>query len=304
MNDGALTFAGGPIQAESFSRFERILFTTDFSETSLNVLPAAGAVARTFGSSLTLMYVLTPGDEICAAPEFAPAIRDVVETDANARLLALKYSAQLEGVNANAEVYKGGWNNLIDKIASDNIDLLVLSTHGNQGFRHLLLGSMAEDMTHSVTCPVLTVGPHAKWSTGNEFRPKHILFATDATADSFRVLPYALEFAKAQYANIALLHVLPGGKEESPDADAFAALMRDLLHRKLSLAEIKNISPEIVVKFGNVKDEILNAAQERGSELIVMGARSKTKRGTFSRSVSYGVISSATCPVLTVRGTP
>ena len=40
MNNGALAFAGGPVQAESVSRFERILFTTDFSETSLNALPA------------------------------------------------------------------------------------------------------------------------------------------------------------------------------------------------------------------------------------------------------------------------
>lgn len=303
MNNGALAFAVAPVQAARFSRFEQILFPTDFSETSLNALPAAGAVARTFGSSITLMYVLTPSDEICAAPEFAPAVRDIVETDANARLLKLKYSAQLEGVNVNTEVYKGGWSNLVDKIANDKTDLLVLSTHGNHGFRHWLLGSMAEDMTHSVTCPVLTVGPHSKLSIGNEFRPKHILFATDATTDSFRVLPYALEFAKVQCANIALLHVLPAGKETSADAEAFTALMRDRLHRKLSVTEIKNISPEIVVRFGSVKDEILNAAQERGSELIVMGARSKTKLGAFSRSSSYAVISSATCPVLTVRGT-
>src|ERR1700745_1351182 len=122
MNNGALAFAVAPVKAESCSRFERILFPTDFSDTSLNTLPAAGAVARTFGSSLTLMYVLTPGDEICAAPEFAPAIRDIVETDANSRLLALKYSAHIEGVTVNTEVYKGGWNNLVDKIANDKID--------------------------------------------------------------------------------------------------------------------------------------------------------------------------------------
>ena len=66
---------------------------------------------------------------------------------------------------------------------------------------------------------------------------------------------------------------------------------------------MKNCRPEIVVCFGSPIEEILNAAQERDTGLIVMGARRSSKRATFSRSVSYRVTSRATCPVLTVRGT-
>ena len=303
MTNGALAYAGIPVQAKTRPAFERILFTTDFSETSLKALPTAAAIARTFGSTLTLMYVLTPGDEVCTVPEFTYDVKGIVERDANERLANLKYSDQLQDVNVRTEVYRGGLDTLSHKIAMDEIDLVVLATHGNKGFRHLLLGSVAEDIIHSAGSPVLTVGPHTGHTDASEFRPKHILFATDASSDSFRALPYALDFAKAQSADLAVVHVLQSRIKTSSEADAFAALMRESLYHTLPLTTIKNCRPEIVVCFGNPAEEILDAAQERHTDLILMGARSSTKRPTFSRSVSYGVISRATCPVLTVRGT-
>lgn len=302
MTNGALAYAGSPVHVEDFLRLERVLFTTDFSETSLKALPLAGAVARTFGSELRLLYVLTPGNEICAVPEFATDVRGVVEHEANDRLLAFKYSSQLQGVNVSTQVYRDALSTLSSKIAADNIDLVVMATHGSKGFRHVLLGSVAEDVIHSVACPVLTIGPQANLASESEFRPKHILFATDVSSDSFRALPYATQFAQKDRSDLTLVHVLSKGLEKSAEADAFAALMRDSLHHTLPLTAIKNCSPEIVVSFGKPADEILNAARERGSELIVMGARSNTNRATFNRSVSDGVISGATCPVLTVRG--
>ena len=78
--------------------------------------------------------------------------------------------------------------------------------------------------------------------------------------------------------------------------------MKDGLHRTLPLTAIKNCNPQILVSFGDPVKQILEIARDRGSELIVMGARSNKNKATFSRSVSYGVIAQAPCPVLTVRG--
>lgn len=36
-------------------------------------------------------------------------------------------------------------------------DLIVIGTHGHRGFHHLLLGSVAEGVVHSATCPVLLI---------------------------------------------------------------------------------------------------------------------------------------------------
>lgn len=303
MKDGALAYAQQFADAVSLPRFERVLFTTDFSETSLSALPLAASVARTFQSELKLLYALMPGAYIFTVPEITSDVSGLIERDADGRLLALKYSAELRGVKVGAtEVFTGGLRMLPGKIAADGIDLVVMATHGSRGFRHTLLGSVTEDVIHTASCPVLTVGPKARKANDSEFRPKHILFATDASADSFRALPYAIQFARRQCSDLTIVHVLAHEHPGSPEADAFAALMRDGLHRALPLTAIKNCSPEIVVTFGNRIDRILETAREHESEMIVMGARSAQKKATFSRSVSYGVISRATCPVLTIRG--
>lgn len=302
MTKGALALATSPPQTETYPHFERILFTTDFSETSLRALPLAAAVARTFGSELKMVYALAPGDQVCAVPEFTTGVTSVIESDASARLTALKNSAQLQDLNVKTEVYQNGLGSVSHEIAEDHVDLIVMATHGNRGLRHLLLGSVAEDVIHTAVRPVLTIGPHARPITESQFRPKHILFATDVTPDSFRALPYAIQFAGKQASDVTLVHVLQKRLEKYPEAEAFAALMRDSLHNTIPLTAIKTCNPEIVVSFGNPVDEIIHAAGERETDLIVMGSRSTSNRATFSRSVSYGVISRATCPVLTVRG--
>ena len=301
MTNGALAYATKPAPADFFPYFQRVLFTTDFSETSLRALPLAGAIARTFGSELKLIYALTPGDQVSALPEFTTAVANIFEGDAKARLATLQNSLQLEGLAVKTEVYKRGLDSLSLKVAADEIDLVVMASHGKKGIRHLLLGSVAEEVIHTAAPPVLTAGPHVTVTTETEFRPKHVLFATDATADSFRALPYAVAFTK-RGCSLTLVHVLAEQQQCSPQAEAFAALLKDALHRTLPLTTIKTCNPEIIVRFGNPVKEILNVAGDIGCDLIAMGARSNTNRATFSRSVSYGVVANARCPVLTVRG--
>ena len=303
MKNGALAYAQQLSEAVPLPRFERVLFTTDFSETSLRALPLAASVARSFESELKLLHVLVPGEYIFTVPEISSDVSGLIERDADARLRTLKYCADLRGVKvAVPEVFKGGLPLLPEKIAADAVDLVVMATHGSRGFRHMLLGSVAEDVIHSASCPVLTVGPKAGKTHDAEFRPKHIVFATDASADSFRALPYAIQLAQRQCSDLTLVHVLGREHPRTPEAEAFASLMREGLHRGLPLTAIKACNPEIKVSFGNAVEQILNVAHARKSELIVMGARSSTKRTTFSHSVSYGVVSRATCPVLTIRG--
>jgi nucleotide-binding universal stress UspA family protein len=42
----------------------------------------------------------------------------------------------------------------------EQVDLIVIGTHGFSGFKHLLLGSTAERVVRDAPCPVLTVRHH------------------------------------------------------------------------------------------------------------------------------------------------
>jgi nucleotide-binding universal stress UspA family protein len=293
------------IQSQSFPEIREILFATDFSTASITALPFAAAVARAFHSHLHLLHLVMPETYQFLPPEGISLASTSLEEDARARMRELQASNILKDVEViSSEVVKGELGLLLRRIEERNIDLLVVGTHGRQGFRRLLLGSIAEEIIRHAPCPVLTVGPHAKFSNDAGFHPRHVVFATDASADSFRALRHAVIFAKKECSDLVMVHVLTNGREGTAEANAFAALMREALHHAIPLHAIKSCSPEVLVSFGEPVEQILKAAQDRESELIVLGARSSSVKleNKHSKGVSYGVIAGANCPVLTVRG--
>ena len=48
-------------------------------------------------------------------------------------------------------------NEIVRFAQEESIDLIVMGTHGWTGFRHLILGSTAENVVRTAMCPVLTV---------------------------------------------------------------------------------------------------------------------------------------------------
>ena len=57
-------------------------------------------------------------------------------------------------LNANAAV------GICDYAAKEEVDLIVLSTHGRTGLSHMLIGSVAERVVRHAPCPVLTLRSH------------------------------------------------------------------------------------------------------------------------------------------------
>jgi nucleotide-binding universal stress UspA family protein len=144
----------------------RILVPTDFSEPSDSALEYATTLAADLGASLHLLHVfedpyLTGG--AFAAEMYAPVSPDLREQlfeEAKEHLRERVEALGDEHVQTTAEVYAGPTAKAIaDYAASENIDLIVIGTHGRGGMAHLLLGSVAERVVRTAPCPVLTVRP-------------------------------------------------------------------------------------------------------------------------------------------------
>lgn len=134
---------------------KRILFPTDFSPDSDAALEMAASLARDWKASLLILHVevipfTTGGGELFyVAPdpptrELQERLSDVVPSD---KSIVVEHRL-LAGDPAEA---------IVRVAETENIDLIVMGTHGRRGLARLLMGSVAEAVVRAAPCPVLTM---------------------------------------------------------------------------------------------------------------------------------------------------
>jgi universal stress protein A len=151
----------GTTSASPFT-IRRILVPVDFSECAQKALAYAVPFAQQFGAELILLHVVPANYPV---GEFG--MIDVAFMEKELRVTAEKQIATLIGqripkeVVAKSQVRVGRPVSEIVQLArQEQADLIILSTHGHTGFKHVLLGSVAENVIRYASCPVLVVREH------------------------------------------------------------------------------------------------------------------------------------------------
>jgi len=187
----------------------------------------------------------------------------------------------------------------------ENIEVIVMGTHGRRGFDRLVLGSTTDRVIRKAACPVLVVSnpSHQLLSTGPDGRHRlsRILYCTDFSHNSERARWYALSLAAEYKAELTLLHVA----EDAPDQARTEAIIAECtkeLDTLVSEDERKNVNVKEVVRFGKAYEEIVRHATETRTSLIIMTARGgdAVNRAVFG-STTYRVIQLGLCPVLAIH---
>ena len=137
----------------------KILCPTDFSTMGQTALEMATSLARDRGATLVIMHVEEPpmaygggelyyGIEEPNREELKRMLSEVVPADP-----AVPYEHRLMiGSPATA---------IVEMAQRENVNLIVMPTHGRTGLMRLLMGSVAEEVVRKAKCPVLTVKPAA-----------------------------------------------------------------------------------------------------------------------------------------------
>ena len=149
--------------------FKKILCPTDFSQPSYESLKVAEEMALHFSSELYLIHVLAPIPVITAAttPMSAGAPTtsfDVVLYEKELKSSAEKKLEEVTDQRFSKELktqsflaYGKAADEIVRIAEKEKLDLIVISTHGETGFRHLIFGSVAEKVVRHAQCPVLTI---------------------------------------------------------------------------------------------------------------------------------------------------
>lgn len=142
-------------------RLAHIVVPTDFSENSRDALAYAIALAKRFGAKLTLLNAIYPQYYATNADylpfDYAELIGDT-RTWAKTEMDELIRTTSFQGVSFNTRIDDGHpVQNIVDFAAKGGADLIVTSTHGRTGLKHVLIGSTAEQVVRHAKCPVLVV---------------------------------------------------------------------------------------------------------------------------------------------------
>jgi nucleotide-binding universal stress UspA family protein len=287
---------------------KNILFLTDFSDPSRTALQYATMMARAYDSKVTALHVVVPSIYTYMAGEMSASVLDAEDDTAQKEMGRVQ--AELAGLPNEVIIRRDTavWPSLAKFLHEQEIDLIVLGTHGRTGLKKVIFGSTAEEVFRRTTVPVLTVGPVARRPTHSGAQFQCVLFATDFNSVSNVAAWYAMSLAQENQTRLVLLHVLPtpklGKSNRSADLSVAEALHRlqDVLPRDAELW----CRPEPVVEHGKPGAQILATAERRGADLIVLGVRGMDGLAELAartdRAVAYEVIAHASCPVLTLRG--
>jgi nucleotide-binding universal stress UspA family protein len=137
---------------------KKILLPIDFSSSTKAAVRMAADLAHHFHAELHIVNVI-PFFPTTTLPNFVPEEKFLEDARADAEQHLEKYikSPAVDGVKVTANIETG--NDVVGKIIAtierDDIDLLVISTHGISGWHPLIFGSIAEKLIKLAQCPLL-----------------------------------------------------------------------------------------------------------------------------------------------------
>lgn len=160
-----------PQRNGSHSLINRILVPVDFSACSLAGLKYAIQFADSFGASISILHVVDPGPLLTAdgyRMYDLEKYHEMARKEATGQMRKFVQLAKFGRVKFETAIVTGmSVQEIIDFAQGHDIDLIITSTHGLTGFKHVLVGSTAERVVRQASCAVLVVPSHPKVRSTN-----------------------------------------------------------------------------------------------------------------------------------------
>jgi nucleotide-binding universal stress UspA family protein len=297
-------------------RINRILFPTDFSPCATQALDHALYLANKYKASLHVLHAIVlheddphdPSAHFTDIAEIQQRLQDLARVEMQAAISARPDATgevvmrQRRGISA-ADV-------ILEYAALENIDLVVMGTHGHRGLGHLLLGSIAERVVRFSPCPVLTIREHEKPKPIPEVN--RILVPVDYSDHARTAICHARAIAATYDASLDLFHVIeetprPGFYDEVGfSVDLIPADAGEKAEQEMRRLYESTTGPDVEVRYhtvvGRAGPDIVGFAEETGADLIVIATHGLSALShLLMGSVAETVVRMSPCPVCTVK---
>jgi len=272
---------------------KRILIPVDFSEYSIEALKIAAQIARKNNCEIILLHLLELPHQVSDIFGNGNSIPEIIfyKNKAISMLEELMDASYLKGIYVSEAIeFKKVSEGIIDASEKNNVDLIVMGSHGTSGFKELLVGSNTEKVVRFSNIPVLVIKKGDK-----EFNTRNFVFASDFSIETRKPFRKMLEFAKIFDSNLYLVMICtPGSFKTTHLAEK---IMRDFI----SNFDIENYSSH-TYNDTNIENGIINFANSVDADLIGLCTHGRTGLAHFyNGSISEDLVNHAIRPVITFK---
>lgn len=271
-----------------------ILLATDFRQSSQNAADATIRLATTFGSRVSVLHVR---EEFLTWPVSPFENQDRLTQQLAARKVDLAEFLVHAGPAADT---------VVRRVQELEADLLVIGAGEKFLPGHSAVGPIAESILEHAASPVLAVIPH--WP---KLEFKTLLCPVDHSRISRRALEDAIQLTRTFGGRLVVLSVVPEVGWLTAAAESGQLADAQLAHEAkwvrefdefLASVSFDGIEWERELRHGAPHEQIATAANERGADLLVMGATGRTGIvRVLLGSVTRRILQQLPCSILLVK---
>jgi len=284
--------------------FRHILFPVDFSDQCRAVRPFVSSMAERFRSRLTLLHsIQIPACWYGGLDAAYPIMLDVPDLEESARKELAAFFSPADKVSDKIVKLGDPAIDITQFAEQNDVDLIMMPTHGYGKFRSLLLGSVTAKVLHDARCMVWTAAHMENPDLSKHLECKNIMAAIDLTEEAVPLIRRYADVARDFNAKLRLVHAVPGAGEDTRyglDQDFRSFLLQSARSRIARLQTEAGTNFEVCMEGGAVSKIVREAALHHDADLIVMGRGALQEPFGQLRTNAYAIIRDAPCPVLSV----
>jgi len=284
----------------------KVLLPIDFSERSTDAADAAAAVAERFGSEIVLLHVLAPGANLPLPTEGQMRfLHGFAREEAEEQMGAFR-SNEWRHLKVKRVLQESDdpARKIVECAGSEQVDLIMMPTHGYGPFRRLLIGSVTAKVLHDASCPVWTAAHTKDMASVIPGLPRRVACAVDLGPHSSNILSWASRLSWEFGASLGVIYVAasldPRLQDYGLSPEWRGHVINEARAELARLLETGGAQGDIHVEIGPIVSGVAGAAKELRADLLVIGRSGHDGIAGRLPTNAHAIIRESPCPVLGV----
>jgi len=272
---------------------KKILIPTDFSKHAEYALKVAAQIARKNDGEIILLHMLELPHQASDAVGSGTDIPEIMffKNAAIRRLEEIMDEDYLDGLKVSEVIqFELAFDGILKISQTNNVDLIVMGSHGASGYKEMFIGSNAEKVVRNSDVPVLIIKKEE-----NNFKVDNFVFASDFADEIKKPFQKVVDFANKFDATLHLAMI------NTPNNFKPTSESTEIMNKFTAGFTINKFETHIYNET-NVEKGILNFSNSIDADLIGMSTHGrKGLSHFFNGSISEDLVNHASRPVVTFK---